>query len=409
MSNNNTKLSAPARQGEIYIKGMMGAKPIIPFDPKKLEALAKEKMTAKAGAYIIGGAGTDDTIRENTEAFAKYRIYPRMLRDVSVRDTSTELFGVKIPCPILTCPIGVLEMIDEEADKAVGRATAKLGIPMIISNQASYSMEEITAEMGDSPRWFQLYWSKSNDLVKSLVQRAERCGCTAIAVTLDTTVLGWRVQDLDLMHLPFLTGQGIAQYTSDPVFREIVANMDFGADAMQVPGVDAETFKMVQAFTGIYSRPSLTWEDLAFLRTVTDLPILLKGILHPEDAALAVEYGMDGIIVSNHGGRQVDGAIAAIDALPKVVEAVRKAGSDMPILMDSGIRTGADVFKALALGAKAVCVGRPYAYGLAIAGQQGVEEVLANLMAEFEFTMALAGCKDLSHFRNNPIIKPTDM
>ncbi|MGB0932245.1 MAG: alpha-hydroxy-acid oxidizing protein, partial [Chitinophagales bacterium] len=303
-----------------------------------------------------------------------------------------------------TCPIGVLEMIDDEADKAVGRAVAKLGVPMIISNQASYSMEEITAEMGDNPRWFQLYWSKSNDLVKSLVQRAERCGCTAIAVTLDTTVLGWRVQDLDLMHLPFLTGQGIAQYTSDPVFREIVANMDFGADAMQVPGVDAETFKMVQAFTGIYSRPSLTWEDLAFLRTVTGLPILLKGILHPEDAALAVKYGMDGIIVSNHGGRQVDGAIAAIDALPKVVEAVHKAGSDMPILMDSGVRTGADVFKALALGAKAVCVGRPYSYGLAIAGQQGVEEVLANLMAEFEFTMALAGCKDLEEIGDGCLV-----
>ncbi len=395
MPDTNTKLSASARQGEIYIKGMMGAKPIVPFDPRKLEFLAKKTMTPKAGGYIIGGAGTDDTVRENVNAFTKYRIYPRMLRDVSVRDTSIELFGVKIPSPILTCPIGVLEMADDEADKAVGRAVAKLGIPMIISNQASYSMEEITADMGDSPRWFQLYWSKSNELVKSFVQRAERCGCSAIAVTLDTTVLGWRVQDLDLMHLPFLTGQGIAQYTSDPVFRELVANMDFGGDAMQVPGVDAETFKMVQTFTGVYSRPSLTWEDLAFLRTVTDLPILLKGILHPEDAALAVKYGMDGIIVSNHGGRQVDGAIAAIDALPKVVEAVCKAGSEIPILMDSGVRTGTDVFKALALGAKAVCVGRPYAYGLAIAGQQGVEEVLANLMAEFEFTMALSGCKSL--------------
>lgn len=391
--------SATQRQGEIYIKGIMGAKPIVPFDPKKLEALAKEKMSPEAGGYIIGGAGTDDTVRENTDAFAKYRIFPRMLKDVSVRDTSTELFGVKIPAPILTCPIGVLEMIDQEADKAVGRATAKLGLPMIMSNQASFSMEDITADMGGSPRWFQLYWSKSNDLVKSFVKRAEQCSCSAIAVTLDTTMLGWRVQDLDLMHLPFLTGQGIAQYTSDPVFNTIVANMDFSGNPLKLPpsvGVDEETFKAVQIFTGVYSRPSLTWEDLEFLRNITDLPILLKGILHPEDAALAVKYGVDGIIVSNHGGRQVDGAIAAIDALPKVVQAVRKAGSDMPILMDSGVRTGADIFKALALGAKAVCVGRPYAYGLAIAGQQGVEEVLSNLMAEFEFTMALAGCKDLS-------------
>ena len=404
MSDKKTPLSAPARQGEIYIKGMMGAQPIVPFDPVQLEAKAKEKMNPKAGGYIIGGAGTDDTIRENTNAFAKHRIYPRMLRDVSVRDTSTELFGVTMPSPILTCPIGVLEMIDDEADKAVGKATSKLGIPMIMSNQASYPMEEIVAGMGDGPRWFQLYWSKSNDLVKSLVQRAERCGCSAIAVTLDTTILGWRVQDLDLMHLPFLSGQGIAQYTSDPVFKHIVKTMDFGDDALQVPGVDPEVFDAVKTFTGVYSRPSITWEDLAFLRSVTKLPIVLKGILHPEDGKLAVKYGVDGIIVSNHGGRQVDGAIAAIDALPKVVEAVRGAGSDMPILMDSGIRTGADIFKALALGAQAVCVGRPYAYGLALAGQQGVEEVLANLMSEFEFTMALAGCKNLGEIGKDNII-----
>ncbi len=407
MSNEKVTVSGPARQGEMYIKGMMGAKPVVPFDPAKLAAQAKEKMNPDAGGYIIGGAGTDDTIRENVDAFGKYRIYPRMLKDVSVRDTSTELFGVKLPSPILTCPIGVLEMIDDEADKAVARATSKLGVPMIMSNQASFPMEEITAEMGDSPRWFQLYWSKSNDLVRSLVQRAEKCGCSAIAVTLDTTILGWRVQDLDLMHLPFLKGQGIAQYTSDPVFNTIVANMDFGDNPLKLPpdlGVSPETFKAVQTFTGVYSRPSITWEDLAFLRSVTDLPILLKGILHPEDGALAVKYGVDGIIVSNHGGRQVDGAIAAIDALPKVVEAVRKAGSDMPILMDSGVRTGAHIFKALALGAKAVCVGRPYAYGLALAGQQGVEEVLANLMAEFELTMALAGCKDLNEITPSTLV-----
>ncbi len=389
-------VSAPARQAEKYVAGMMGVKPVVPFDHRKLEAQAKEKMTPEAAGYIIGGAGSDDTIRENHDTFDKYRIYPRMLRDVSQRDTSTELFGDKIPSPLLTCPIGVLEMVHEAAGKAVGKAMSKLGLPMIISNQASFSMEEITAGMGDSPRWFQLYWSKSNDLVKSLVQRAEKCGCSAIAVTLDTTMLGWRVQDLDLMFLPFLRGQGIAQYTSDPVFNNIVKNMDFGDESMLPPNVDPETFKSVQAFTGVYSRPSITWEDLAFLRSVTDLPILLKGILHPEDGALAVKYGVDGIIVSNHGGRQVDGAISAIDALPKVVEAVRKAGSEMPILMDSGIRTGAHIFKALALGAKAVCVGRPHCYGLTIAGQEGVEEVMSNLMADFELTMALAGCKDLS-------------
>ena len=395
---------APQRQGAIYVKGAMGAKPIVPFDPIKLEAQAKEKMNTDAAGYIIGGAGTDDTIRENRSSFSKYRILPRMFKDVSERDTSVDLFNRKIPSPILTAPIGVLEMIHEEAGKAVGRATSKLGIPMIISNQASFSMEEIAAEMGEGPRWFQLYWSKSDELIRSLVQRAEKSACEAIVVTLDTTMLGWRVQDLDLMHLPFLKGQGIAQYTSDPVFNEIVSKMDFGEESMKVPGTDPETLKAVMAFTGVYSRPSITWKDLEYLRSLTDLPILLKGILHPEDGVLAVQHGVDGIIVSNHGGRQVDGAIAAIDALPGVVEAVRKEGSDMPILMDSGIRTGTDIFKAIALGAEAVCIGRPYAYGLALAGQEGVEEVLSNLMAEFEFTMALSGHKNVEEIGRHCLV-----
>ena len=382
-----------ARQGEIYIKGLMGAKPIVPFDAQQLETLAKEKMNAEAGAYILGGAGTEETVRENQSAFSKWKIYPRMLKDVSVRDTSVELFGTRLPSPILTAPVGAIELAHPDADLAVGKATSKLGIPMIFSNQASYPMEEVAAEMGDSPRWFQLYWSKSNELVKSLVSRAEKCGCSAIVVTLDTTMLGWRIQDLDLMHLPFLQGKGIAQYTSDPVFNHIIDTTDFSARGLSAPpGVDERLFKSIQLFTSIYSRPSLTWEDLAFLRTITKLPILLKGILHPKDAELAVEHGLDGIIVSNHGGRQVDGAIAAITALPQVVKAV---GGKIPVLMDSGIRGGADIFKALALGAKAVCVGRPFAYGLALAGQQGVEEVLLNLIADFEFTMALAGCKNV--------------
>ena len=389
------------RQGQMYIKGLMGAKPIVPFDSKELEARAKDKMTTEAAAYIIGGAGTDSTVRENQSAFDNWKIRPRMLRDVSERSTAIELFGTRIPTPLLTAPIGVLEMAHPDADKAVGRATSQIGIPMIFSNQASVSMEEVSAEMGDGPRWFQLYWSKSNALVESLVKRAEACGCEAIVVTLDTTLLGWRIQDLDLMHLPFLKGQGIAQYTSDPVFNQIVDTANFEADGLVAPpGVDERLFNAVKTFTGIYSRPSLTWDDLAFLRTVTKLPILLKGILHEEDARLAVKHGVDGIIVSNHGGRQVDGSIAAITALPRVVDAV--AGK-IPVLMDSGIRSGSDIFKALALGAKAVCVGRPYAYGLALAGQQGVSEVLLNLMADFELTMALAGCKDVGEIDRDAI------
>lgn len=401
MTDKDSIVFGAERQRDIYIKGLMGAKPIVPFDADLLEKRAQEAMSEEAAAYIIGGAGADKTVDENKSAFQNYHIRPRMLRDVSVRDTSTTLFGTNIPAPLLTAPIGVLEMAHPDGDKAVGRATSQIGIPMIFSNQASFSMEKVAAEMGDGPRWFQLYWSKSNDLVKSLVNRAEACGCEAIVVTLDTTLLGWRIKDLDLMHLPFLKGQGIAQYTSDPVFNHIIDTTNFEADGLVAPpGVDERLFNSVKTFTGIYSRPSLTWADLSFLRSVTTLPILLKGILHEDDARLAVEHGVDGIIVSNHGGRQVDGSIAAITALPRVVEAV---GGKIDVLMDSGIRGGADVFKAIALGAKAVCVGRPYAYGLALAGQQGVSEVLLNLMADFELTMALAGCKNLGEINRDMI------
>jgi isopentenyl diphosphate isomerase/L-lactate dehydrogenase-like FMN-dependent dehydrogenase len=283
---------------------------------------------------------------------------------------------------------------------------------MIFSNQASRPMEACARELGDSPRWFQLYWSTSNDLVESFVGRAEACGAEAIVVTLDTTLLGWRTRDLDIAYLPFLRGKGIAQYTSDPVFRRIIENepVELGPDEQPKPTPAAlrtlvqltraypdkfvsglrsgHARAAVQTFVRIYSRPSLTWEELPFLRSKTKLPILLKGILHPEDAARAVDEGMDGVIVSNHGGRQVDGAIGTIEALPAIAKAV---DGRIPIVLDSGIRSGADAFKALALGATAVGIGRPYAYGLAIAGSTGVREVLANFKADFDLTLGLSG------------------
>jgi lactate 2-monooxygenase len=288
---------------------------------------------------------------------------------------------------------------------------------MIFSSQASVAMEPCAAAMGDAPRWFQLYWSRSDALVESFVRRAEASGCEAIVVTLDTTMLGWRARDLDLAYLPFLQGKGIAQYVTDPVFLDSLSQPAEGpASSAQSGPVTVAALRtlweMNRAFPGptlgnlrsgraraavarfiaTYSRPSLTWDDLPFLRERTKLPILLKGILHPDDARRAVDAGMDGVIVSNHGGRQVDGAIATLDALPGVVAA---AAGRIPVLMDSGVRGGADVFKALALGAKAVCIGRPYVYGLAVAGEAGVREVLANLMADFELTMGLAGCRSL--------------
>jgi isopentenyl diphosphate isomerase/L-lactate dehydrogenase-like FMN-dependent dehydrogenase len=402
----------PARQSEIYLAGVRGARPTIPVDVEQLEMAARVALSPEAFAYLAGGAGNESTMRANRDAFERWRIVPRVLRDVSIRDTAVQLFGRTLPSPLILSPAGVMELFHPHADLAVARAAASLGVPMVFSNQASVAMERCAAVMADAPRWFQLYWSNDDELVESLVARAERCGCEALVVTLDTTMLGWRTRDLELGHLPFLLGKGIAQYTSDPVFMRkldeplpgpppaggavtLAALRALLAMAVAVPGSTLENLRTgraraaIRRFIATYSRSSLTWKDLAWLRQRTRLPIVLKGILHPDDARLAVESGADGVFVSNHGGRQVDGSIAALDALPGVVEAVQ---GRVPVLFDSGVRGGADLFRALALGARAVGVGRPYLYGLALGGERGVREVLANLRAEFELTMALSGC-----------------
>ena len=417
--------SAPDWQKEIYLGGFAGKQSPVKISLQSLESEAKQRMTEKAYAYIAGGAGVESTVNSNRQAFDQWKIVPRMLRDVSVRDTSIELFGQKIPSPLLLSPVGVLEMVHPLADLAVAKAAASLGVPYIFSNQASRPMEECSTAMGDGPRWFQLYWSKSNELVQSFVQRAERCGCSALVVTLDTTLLGWRTRDLELAYLPFLEGKGIAQYTSDPVFQKLLddpeetqqVNKQITLQSLQglitmtrnYPGnnffkklMSGRPLKAVRKFVSIYSNPATTWDDLNYLRKQTKLPILLKGILHPDDASKALDFGMDGIIISNHGGRQVDGAIATLDALPKIANVVQ---GKVPILMDSGVRGGADIFKALVLGAKAVCVGRPYVYGLTIAGETGVREVIQNLTADFELTMALAGCKNISEINSDALVR----
>lgn len=418
------QLPAPDWQKEIYLNGFAGKRPAVKTSMQSLESEAKQRMSEKAYAYIAGAAGNESTMEANRTAFEQWKIVPRMLRNVGARDTSIELFGKKIPSPILLDPVGVLEMVHPEADVAVAKAASSLGVPYIFSNQASKPMEACAAVMGNSPRWFQLYWSKSNELVQSFVQRAEKCGCTALVVTLDTTMLGWRTRDLDLAYLPFLEGKGMAQYTSDPVFQRLLDEPD---ETQQVnrkitlqsiqglismvknyPGNNflkklssGRPLKAVRKFVSIYSNPATTWNDLTWLRQQTKLPILLKGIVHPEDARKALDFGMDGMIISNHGGRQVDGAIATLDALPKIAEAIQ---NKIPVLLDSGVRGGADIFKALALGAKAVCIGRPYVYGLTIAGEQGVYEVLKNLMADFELTMGLSGCKNISEINQDTLV-----
>jgi lactate 2-monooxygenase len=402
------------RQTDIYLGGVSGLRPRVPLDVEEVEARAKRAMSSEAFAYVKAGAGNEDTVAANCAAFGRWRIVPRMLRDVSELDASVELFGRRLPGPFLLAPVGVLELAHRDADAAVARAARAEGVPMIFSNQASVPMERCAQLLADGPHWFQLYWSGSDELVESLVRRAERCDCEAIVVTLDTKVLGWRPRDLTPAFLPFLRGKGIAQYTSDPVFRRLMEEQTEGGLGTRRPRPTPAALRTliqltrrypdrfvrtlrsgsgraaVERFTEIYSRPSLTWDDLPFLRERTELPILLKGILHPDDARRAVDAGMDGVVVSNHGGRQLDGAIATLEALPAVVEAV---DSRVPVLLDSGVRGGADAFKALALGAAAVLLGRPYVYGLAIAGESGVREVIQNHMADFELTMGLAGCR----------------
>jgi lactate 2-monooxygenase len=401
-------------QSRIYRNGVFGRKPAVPVEPAALEAAAKRRMSRTAWAYVAGSAGQQHTARANLEAFDRHRIVPRMLVDVERRDTSVDLFGRRIPAPLLFAPIGVLEVAHREAEHAVAEAARSLGLPMVISTQGSVPMEKTAAALGDAPRWYQLYWSRDDTVVDSFVARAEAIGSEAIVVTLDTHLLGWRTRDLDLAYLPFARAEGIAQYVSDPAFRRLAerraaepgttgeptprptlsAVRALMSMARHYPGGLLENLRSpvpraaVETFLDVFSRPSLTWENLDYLRSRTSLPILLKGIQDPRDAALALEHGVDGLVVSNHGGRQVDGAIGSLEALPRVVEEV---DGRVPVLFDSGVRSGADVFKALALGAQAVLVGRPWVYGLALGGSDGARAVMEHIWAELDLTMALAG------------------
>jgi L-lactate dehydrogenase (cytochrome) len=362
---------------EIYMRGLAGEKPAVPVSIAELEQRALEAMEPRAANYVGAGAGSEDTIRANVEAFGRRRIVPRMLIDVAERDLSTTVLGTAMPAPLMLAPIGVQKVVHEEGELASARAAAAVGTPMIASTASHFTLEEIAEANGDGARWFQLYWANDRNLVESFVGRAERAGYGAIVVTVDAFIPGWKPRDLQQAWLPFLEGSGNSNYLQDPVFRaglEKTPEEDLGAATGH--------------YLGVLSNPSLSWDDLAWLRELTSLPILLKGIQHVEDAREAVRRGIDGIVVSNHGGRQVDGAIASLDALAVIGEAV---GGELAILFDSGLRTGTDVLKALALGADAVCLGRPYVWGLALDGRAGVETVLKMILAELDLTMALCG------------------
>jgi lactate 2-monooxygenase len=363
---------------EIYAKGMLANElPTMPISWTELERTAREAMDPRAAAYVYGGAGSEDTMRANLDAFRRWRLVPRFMRTVTGRSLHTELLDTVMPAPVMLAPIGVQTLVHPDGERASARAAASLGVPIVVSTASATTLEDVAEANGDSPRWYQLYWPGDDELTASLVRRAEEAGYSALVVTVDNYVPGWKPRDLQAAYLPFLEGIGIAQFVSDPVFREALEKTpeeDIGA--------------AVGHYISVFVNPHQTWERLTWLRDTTSLPILLKGILHPDDAREAARRGIDGIVVSNHGGRQVDGAIAALDALATIADAV---GGELAILFDSGIRSGADVVKALALGADAVLLGRPYLWGLALEGQAGVETVLRMLLAELDLTMVLTG------------------
>jgi isopentenyl diphosphate isomerase/L-lactate dehydrogenase-like FMN-dependent dehydrogenase len=372
--------SGMQRQQQVYTLGLTGGALSVPVSLSLLEQKAKDVLSAPAFDYVAGGAGGESTIRANGEAFYRWRIVPRMLRDVSKRDLSVELFGEQLPAPVILGPVGVQGILHAEGELASARAAAALGLPFTLSTAASRSIEEVARAVdstGEGAHWFQLYWGKNPDLTASMLQRAERAGYKALVVTLDTGMLAWRERDLQHAYLPFILGQGLGNYFSDPVFRALLPE-----PPEQNPAA------AIQVWSSLFSNTTLTWRDIPFLRKHTALPILLKGILHPDDANHAMDAGVDGVIVSNHGGRQVDGAIATLEALPAIV---REVNGRIPVLFDGGVRRGADVFKALALGARAVLLGRLYTWGLAVAGEQGVRDVVLNLVADLDLTMALSG------------------
>lgn len=382
-------------QTEVYLRGLAGERPDLPITADGLEHAARGVLDAEAFAYVAGGASTERTVRANTDAFATWRIVPRMMRGVVERDLGTTLLGTPMAAPVLTAPVGAVGLVHADAERAVTRAAAALGVPSVLSTAASTAIEDVAASVDPAaPRWFQLYWPREHELAESLVRRAEAAGNRAIVVTVDAWAMGWRPRDLQLAHLPFLRGTGIANYLTDPVFRSrLAAPPEESAEALQAA---------VLTWAGLFGHPGLQWSDLALLREWTSLPVVVKGVCHPDDARAALDAGADAVVVSNHGGRQVDGARAALDCLPGVVAAV---DGRAPVLLDSGVRCGADVVVALALGAAAVLLGRPWVYGLGLAGERGVAHVLRCLLADLDLTLALAGCARPSELSAETVVR----
>ena len=367
-----------AKLKEIYRKGMLeDERPELPVSFDEIRDAAWENMTEEARAYVHGGSGGEETFERNKD-FSRYRIVPRMLRGVADRDLSVEIMDQEFDWPVGITALGVQSILHDGAEPATARAANDLDVPFVLSSLSSTPMEEVSEALGDTPKWFQFYWSSDRDVARSFLHRAEEADYDAIVLTVDAPTLGWRERLVERGYYPFMAGEGVANYFSDPAFR----------DSLEEPPEENPS-AAVDHFLDIFGDSSLTWEDLSFVFENTDLPVVIKGVLHPGDARLAVDHGAAAVQVSTHGGRQVDGSITAFEALPDVADEV---GEEVPVLFDSGMRRASDAFKAVALGADMVFLGRPFAYGLAMAGERGVRHVVENFLAEFDLTMGLAGC-----------------
>jgi isopentenyl diphosphate isomerase/L-lactate dehydrogenase-like FMN-dependent dehydrogenase len=378
-------------QQEIYAAGLAEQQPAITTDPTALEAAAERVLSRAAFGYVAGAAGSGATAAANREAFDAVRLIPKALRNATDRSLVCELLGTRYPAPVLFAPLGVASLMHPDGELAVARAAASLGVPMVMSTAASHTIEEVAEASGSGPRWFQLYRPNDDEVCRSFLNRAAAAGFSTLVLTLDTWMLAWRPWDLDIAYLPFLRGVGTAVYFSDPAFRGGLARppeQDLGSAVRRWLPMQAGTDR--------------SWDELGFLREHWHGPILLKGIQHVEDARNAVRAGVDGIVVSNHGGRQVDGAMASLDALPGIVDAV---GEQVDVLFDSGVRTGADALKALALGAKAVLYGRPFAYGLALGGEPGVGHVVRSFLADLDLTLALTGHRGIAELGSGDVTR----
>lgn len=371
-------------QLSIYFDGLLGNVPELPMVFSEWARRAEAAMTREMWSYVAGGAGDEATQDANVRAFGRWGLMPRMLTGAAERSVAVELFGQQLPTPLLLAPVGVIGLCSDDGhgDLATARASAASGVPMVASTLMQDPLEDVAAQLGDTPGYFQLYPPNDREMTESFVRRAEAAGWQAIVVTVDTLVLGWRPRDLTIASFPQLKGLCLANYFSDPVFRSKLA---------KPPEADIEAAAGLWAM--LFGNPRLSWDDLAWLRSITKLPLLVKGICHPDDARRAIALGVDGIYCSNHGGRQANGGLPALDCLPAIVA----AAEDKPVIFDSGVRSGPDVVKALALGATAVAIGRPYAYALAVGGAPGIEHLLRCLLAEIDLTMAVDGYPTIAH------------